>query len=170
MEKVTIEGYVGKPKGMKQVLWERGLWKDDGSMVVGDAKEQLQSCTDFSNEKGALEDMVSSRGHVLMMSPKGHPELAGVGVEYSWGKSKMHYRRNNDCVPAHLHANIVGALDSDTVLPLWRIRRFARKARDYRCAYKCDDTQSHSAIEKLRKVHKCHRCTLDQDFKFISET
>ena len=88
------------------------------------------SCTDFFNEKGALEDMVSSRGHVLMVSPKGHPELAGVGVEYSWGKSKMHYRRNNDCVPAHLNVNIVGALDSDTVFPLWRIRRFARKARD----------------------------------------
>ena len=25
---IIDEGYVDKPKGMKQVLWERGLWKE----------------------------------------------------------------------------------------------------------------------------------------------
>ena len=25
---VVLEGWAGKEKGLKQVLWERGLWKD----------------------------------------------------------------------------------------------------------------------------------------------
>ena len=30
-----------------------------------------------------------SRGHICMLSPKGHCELAGSGIEYDWGKMKM---------------------------------------------------------------------------------
>ena len=42
------------------------------------------------------------------MCVKGHPELAGVGVEYSWGKSKQKFRRDiNDRVALHLRANVV---------------------------------------------------------------
>ena len=29
------------------------------------------------------------------MSPIAHPELAGNGIEFAWGFSKMHYRRKN---------------------------------------------------------------------------
>ncbi|CAN0056590.1 unnamed protein product [Sphacelaria rigidula] len=42
------------------------------------------------------------------MSPKLHPEDAGVGIEYSRGKSKQKFRREiNDEQPGHLHTNIV---------------------------------------------------------------
>ena len=38
----------------------------------------LSSCWDFAHEKTALEELVESRGHILRMCVKGHPELAGV--------------------------------------------------------------------------------------------
>jgi len=43
-----------------------------------------------------LEELVHSRGHILLMSPKGHPELAGKGVEYAWGAAKLLFRKIND--------------------------------------------------------------------------
>lgn len=37
--------------------------------------------------------MVESREHIIIMSPKYHPELAGVGIGYGWGKAKLEFRR-----------------------------------------------------------------------------
>ena len=77
--------YVGKAKGIKQILWERGLWKENmtmkgsknamtGAVIKPSAKEALADCLDFSNEKTMLMEMVEGRGHVLMMTPICHPE------------------------------------------------------------------------------------------------
>ena len=46
---------------------------------------------------------------------------------------------------------------------------YERKARDYRHAYKWPGTKAFWAVEKLRKVCRTHRCTMDQDIKFIME-
>ena len=81
-----------------------------------------------------LEKRVTDQGHILLMSPKGHPELAGLGIEYSWGKAKTEFRKKKNCVPKDLHANIVNALAED-VLFLLRVRKFARKTREYMRAY-----------------------------------
>lgn len=81
--------YVGQPKGKKQILFERGLWKagmvekideDDpkGRDQSTSMDHVLGQCTDFRNETGALQTLVEARGHLLVMSPKGHCELAGV--------------------------------------------------------------------------------------------
>lgn len=80
--------YVGLAKGKKQVLYERGMWK--AGMVErvdeDDSKGRDQSlsmdhvlscCPDFREETSALQTLVDARGHVLIMSPKGHCELAG---------------------------------------------------------------------------------------------
>eukprot|EP00733_Pompholyxophrys_punicea_P001340 Pompholyxophrys_punicea_v1_NODE_628_length_1560_cov_14.393094.p2 type:complete len:261 gc:universal NODE_628_length_1560_cov_14.393094:630-1412(+) len=165
-----IEGYVGKAKGKKQVLWERGLWKpgmtadhDDPSMNMD---KVLSSCPDFLNEISALQALFQSAGHILVMSPKCHPELAGVGIEYSWGKAKLEFRRHiNDQVPAHLHQNIEKSLRTgpNDPLPLWRIRKFARRTREYRRVYseKNSATLAYPEIEKMRKLRKCHRNILE---------
>ena len=81
----------------------------------------------------SFQELMVSHGHLAEMSPKCHLELAGVGVEYSWGKAKMHFRRHTDHISRHLHANIEAAMASD-VLTLLRVRRYARKARAYRRA------------------------------------
>ncbi|CAM9880058.1 unnamed protein product, partial [Laminaria digitata] len=80
-------GYVGKAKGRKQVFWDRG-WFVDGMSTAATAAPEMNIDTffgnlpDFKNERPALQHLVESRGDILLLSPKFHPELAGVGIVY----------------------------------------------------------------------------------------
>ena len=104
------------------------------------------------------------------MSPKGHPELAGKGIEFSWGVSKKYFRKINNCKGKDLHANIE---KSFTVIDLPQARRNAQRTRSYRAAYdttgKSEEqlATSFALVEKFCKDHKCHRNILDQDTKEI---
>lgn len=86
--------YIGLAKGKKQILYERGLWKPGMVEKVDDddpkGRDQsmsmdyvLGNCLDFRNETSALQTLVESRGHILIMSPKGHCELAGVPTAHA---------------------------------------------------------------------------------------
>ncbi|CAM9642953.1 unnamed protein product, partial [Sphacelaria rigidula] len=171
------EGYVGKPKGSKQVLWERGWYVDGMSTKAKDPKmnidQVLGQLPDFKNECTALQHTVQKRGHILVLSPKFHPEVAGVGIEYSWGMSKLKFRRElNDEVPKNLHQNILAFMCRKNILTLSRIRRFARRTRDYCRAYlklEKDATgiESKDKIEKMRKTCKAHRNIIDMEPGFI---
>ena len=131
-------------------------------------------------------------GHILISSPKYHPELAGVGIEYSWGKAKLEFRRNiNDCVPTHLRENVKKALDI-SILSLERVRRFARRTRDYKRVYEYirdhesdfnrvgesglieqkegEKLQGHKMIESMRKKQKEHRCIMNLDTAYINKS
>ena len=178
-KEVIEEGYIGKPKGMKQVLLERGLWKEGMKKRLEDDDEAgtslsmhhvLFECWDFATETTALMEKLRARGHILLMCVKCHPELAGVGIENTWGKSALHFRRNNDCVAAHLDANVQNSLHSAN-LPLRTIRKFACRTREYLRAYMCPDgeTSTHAHVEKLRQTFKCHRGSLYFDFHFIRD-
>jgi hypothetical protein len=133
----------------------------------------LSMCTDFAEEWSAFKKIVHDRGHILRTSPKGHPELAGVGVEYGWGGSKLVYRRTNDCIAKNLHKNIVASF---LVLTLARTRKYARRARSYRSSYKMinelgasdkDRAGSFQEVEKFVAVSKIHRCILNQETRFL---
>ena len=73
------EGYVGKAKGMKQVLWERGWYVDGMSSVSTDPKPNIEmvlgGLPDFKNERSALQHTVEKRGHISgaisQISPRG---------------------------------------------------------------------------------------------------
>ena len=52
---------------------------------------------DFFDQPSLLSLEVAKRGHILLFSPKGHPELAGKGMEHDWGLSKRHHRKHNAC-------------------------------------------------------------------------
>ena len=136
-EKTSVkEGYVGKAKGMGQVLWECGWYVDGMSTITNDTENNigqvLGHLPDFRNERTALQDTVESQGHILVLPPKFHLEVADVGIEYSWGISKLKYRRElHDEVTKHLHRNIVASMCPETVLTLSRVSRFARRMRDY---------------------------------------
>ena len=99
-----------------------------------------------------LAEKLRARGHILLMSPKCHPELAGVGIENSWGKSAMLFRRHNDCVAANLHANVLNSLNSLINLPLSTIRQFGRRTREYARVYAghAAAATKHAAVERLR--------------------
>ena len=130
------EGYVGKAKGVKQVHWERGWYVYGMSTITKNAETNisrvLSNLPDVRNERTALQHTVESRGHILVLPPKFHPEVAGVGIEYSWGMSKLEYRRElNDEVPKHLNSNIVASMSPETILTFSRARRIERRTRDY---------------------------------------
>lgn len=110
--------------------------------------------------------MVHCTGDLLLMSPKGHPEVAGKGVEYCWGYSKMYFRKHNDSAYKNLRANVDKALCLEVVLPIERVRRFARKAREYRNSYLFSN--NHLDVEKFRKTQKAHRCTMWDDYGYLS--
>jgi hypothetical protein len=179
------EGYANKAKGMRQIAWERGLHhpteegKMHGRKVEEDSEEDptlslphvLSNCWDFAHEKTALQEYVESRGHILRMCVKGHPELAGVGIEYSWGKAKQKFRRDvNDRKSGHLHRNIVTCFSrADAFLPLCRIRKYARKTRAYRHAYRVGKSTCFADVEKLVGQRKQHRSAEVFDKKWLND-
>jgi hypothetical protein len=56
-------------------------------------KYLLGNCTDFEEEETMLQSMGTKMGILVDCTPKCHPELAGEGIEYSWGCSKNCYRK-----------------------------------------------------------------------------
>ncbi|KAJ1427294.1 hypothetical protein B484DRAFT_396149 [Ochromonadaceae sp. CCMP2298] len=103
-----------------------------------DALAALARCVDFKTETTALQELLESRGHILVTSVKCHPELAGCGIEYSWGKSKLEFRKKNNCTGkkrCNLKDRVASSLDIGSVLPLERIWKFERRTRDYKNVY-----------------------------------
>ena len=105
------KGWQGQPKGLLQVLWERG-WIDtgnldkytidpatdaDGKVLEGAEQWSLRClmarCLDFAEELTALQHVGKELGVSVIISPKFHAELAGEGIEHSWGVTKGIYRR-----------------------------------------------------------------------------
>mmetsp|Transcript_14417 Transcript_14417/g.38266 ORF Transcript_14417/g.38266 Transcript_14417/m.38266 type:complete len:201 (-) Transcript_14417:231-833(-) len=169
---------------MRQIAWERGWHKppSEGKMHGRKVDEEdgsedpsfslphvLSNCWDFSHEKTALQEYVESRGHILRMCVKGHPEMAGVGIEYSWGKAKQKFRRDvNDRKPGRLHRNIVKCFSREPkFLPLGRIRKYARRTRCYRRAYRDGKSSNLVSLEKLVQQYKQHRSAEVFDRKFV---
>ena len=117
-------------------------------------------------------------GVQLQLTPKCHPEIAGRGVEYAWGYSKLRFRIDfNDAVASHLKDNVIKSLDA-SVLTLNRIRKFARKAREYKLTYALlfhyeesgKERTGKDTIEHVTKLFKAHRSAMDADYGFISSS
>ena len=122
------------PKGLVQVLAERGLYKP--GMRLQEMREVLGRCPDFKAELGILENVLLSRGHILRMSPKSHPEVAGCGVEYVWVYTKLRFRRQfNNRESKKLRVNVFKSFDPQ-VIDVCRCRQYVRKNRDYLLVYK----------------------------------
>jgi len=104
-----LQGWEGKPKGILQILYEHGLIAESNyqSMTLDGRKNPLTGqidestslrhllaqCADFRNELSALQALGKDLGVVVDSTPKYHAELAGEGIEYSWGHAKGVYRR-----------------------------------------------------------------------------
>ena len=141
-------------------------------------REILKRCADFANETPQLEFIAHKYlGAFIRLTPKCHPEIAGRGIEYAWGYAKLRFRRGiNDAVASHLEENVKAALSRE-VLTINRIRKFARKARDYKLTYSYlvaladgeDASAAKARIEHLTKLFKQHRSAIDADYKFIAD-
>ncbi len=106
-ERKIIEGWVGKLKGMLQVLWERGFInkgnlqqytvdgkKDAYGVLIPNTslKLMVSNLQDFEEEESLLQSIGQLMGVTIDCTPKCHCEFAGEGIEYSWGCSKNEYR------------------------------------------------------------------------------
>lgn len=154
------EGYLGKPKGVKQVLVERGLLDPSNigkyylDKIGTDEEEEpyclralLAKCADFEAEETKMTFVMRQLGVEVELSPICHPELAGAGVEYDWGKSKKHFRKKRSEIAGSVtEAKFAELVDdslrggpdvdgSDAPLQLTSVLRFARKAHFFKLAY-----------------------------------
>ena len=108
-KETVAPGWVGQPKGLLQVLSERGL-TERGSLekytldgrkdnITGTIYLQcllhhiMTECTDFKHGESALQYLGSQVGVKVLLTPKFHAELAGERVEYTWAHAKAYYRR-----------------------------------------------------------------------------
>lgn len=88
----------------------------------------------------------------------------GNGIEYDWGRMKQNFRRKNKYVDFH---GLILASMGPQSLPLSTSRKFSRKARAYRRAYRQGIDNEHTSIENMVKKFKAHRNATDFAKAFI---
>lgn len=114
---------------------------------------------DFKNQKSALEETVTSAGHIFELYPKYHCECNWI--ERYWGAAKKEARRECDYSFKSLDKNINAFLDS--VCPAGetpsKIRRYFHKSFSYIEAYSQDKNadEAFAIVQKFSKIHKSHR-------------
>jgi hypothetical protein len=151
---LVIPGWQGQPKGLMQVLWERGFidkssldkYTLDGrkNPITGEVNLQLSlrhilaNCKDFKDEETALEFLGTQLGVTVKLTPKFHAKLAGEGIEYSWAHSKAFYRRlplSQKRGRESVKKLVRDCTCPDSVLTKVRMEKFAARARAYICTY-----------------------------------
>jgi hypothetical protein len=60
------------------------------------------ACHDSVNQPTVLERMFREKGHIVVASPRYHPDLAGLGIEYCWKRQWCFRRQINDMVSTNL--------------------------------------------------------------------
>ena len=139
----------GIPKGMRQVLRERGI--NITNMTAPDMRKVLESHHDFKYEKTRVEHLLTKHGHRVFFIPKYHCELNPI--ERVWGHSKKYTRAHCNYSFRQLEDAIEPALDTVSVD---LIRKFFRKARDFMKAYR-EDVPAGPALYQTVKKYKSHR-------------
>lgn len=158
-----------KPKGIKQVLSERGLWSDyrpDGSrmLLVCPSKEGKSTCSgplccartlmasqpDFQSQKGKLQEEIEARNHTVIFYPKFHCELNFI--ERFWCSSKYYSREHCSYSLEGLRKTVPEALHS---VPSSTIYRYHQRCERYIDAYKSG--YSYGTKDFTERTHKSHR-------------
>jgi hypothetical protein len=76
-----------------------------------------------------MYELMAVLGIGMKQTPEGHPELAGRGVEYCWGKSKYEFRKHNNFVSSkeNFEKRVMAALAS---VQYAEIEKNARSSKD----------------------------------------
>ena len=112
--------------------------------------------------------------NITIRGVKGHPEIAGQGIEYCWGYIKRKYRKLNDLNPKNLHDNVIRATSQVQVEHQWA---FDRRCREHMRAYlhlaktstivnSYDENES--AREHIKK-QRTHRNVSELEHAFLAE-
>jgi len=146
----------------------------------------LSMCLDFLEEKTCLMYLGEHLNVEVDRSTKCHPELAGEGIEYTWGRAKGLYRKarlldkkgkENFLALVKRCLSTEEGKDLGSLTPAM-IRKFSRRARQYILTYfwiehgmeeKIKEGElSESNIEKVKREFKTHRNAIDFDERFIN--
>jgi len=163
----AMQGGDGIPKGVQQVLAERGLWRNglrltcksclDGSLSCC-ARKIMANQPDFLEQRSNLTITVEAAGHLADFYPKYHCETNFI--ERVWGEAKRIARK--DCLFnfAKMAEQVPDIIRN---VPLEHIRRYHRRAWRYIDAYSKDLTgrMAEWAVQKY-KGHRKVSITLDK--------
>jgi hypothetical protein len=177
--KMKPEEYEGKVKGARQILKERGLWKDKMTKKGKPGKPEtswlrvLQQQKDFLLAKSMLAEAVEERGGDCILLPKYHCECNPI--EYLWGHAKRQVRSHCDFKLESLRTNLALALQTvekaddernpgrgGLGVPRSTVQLFWRKAHSYHEVYNTTNATAHTAgqeRELLRKKRQSHQKT-----------
>ena len=145
-----------------------------------DAHAVLASCPDFQYEKTALQQPVESRGYILLPSVVCTPETAGGGIEYGWDKLKYEQRKQSDSAVkledgVKFVERVKALCRSKIILPMSRVFKFQRRARDYIRLYIAlgsrvgTSAPSYQDLERMRTKQSTHRNIMEIDRSFVQE-
>ncbi|KAJ3881314.1 hypothetical protein F5051DRAFT_437009 [Lentinula edodes] len=131
--------YPDEPKGMQQVLMERGLWKAKLLMKCkGDCPDAIDCCVrrvlslqpDFQEQISLVQEVIEAAGHLCLFLPKFHCEINFI--EYFWGAVKRYLREHCDYTFKTLRENMPKALAS---IQVELIRKWEHRAWRFIDAY-----------------------------------
>ncbi|KAI0354346.1 hypothetical protein OH77DRAFT_1549785 [Trametes cingulata] len=159
--------FPGMPKGMREVLIERGLWTAGLLMRCGDgekcdpdaasccAKRILDLQPDFQEQKSLVQEVIEAAGHLCIFLPKYHCELNFI--EFFWGAVKRYLREHCEYTFSALQANMPLALKSVSVqlIRKWE-HRSLRWMEAYESGLSSKDAQFQVKAFSSRK-YKSHR-------------
>ena len=148
--------FVGKPKGAKQIAYERSLWRP--GMVLKDETDTsrsifhaLNKCSDFHIFiKSILQELIEGLGHCCDFLPKFHCELSPI--ERVWAKSKKYVRNFSDDTRDTMLKNIRKSF-CDENLPSSTIAKYFGKVYRYALGYQKGD----GLAAQMCKKYKSHR-------------
>ncbi len=148
----------GRPKGIRLILKERGLWPEGGlNRICSECKKHFpitDNCCavrllslqpDFLAQRPLIREVIEDRGHKVIFYPKFHCELNFI--EMFWGAAKRYTRNNYDYSFKGLEKTVPEALNS---ISLETIRCYACRAWRFMDAYRKELT----GIEALHAVKK----------------
>eukprot|EP00957_Ditylum_brightwellii_P044730 3391929-Ditylum_brightwellii.AAC.1 len=138
----------------------------------------ISGLMDFVEEKTLLQHMGEAAGRNLGISvtidrsPKGHPEVAGEGIKYTWVCAKFYMRtvpvgKRKTAVQFWREVRLSLSTTECAILNCNKIRKFAARARDYISTYhllhsasanrsKVTTPLQMTDIEKMKKLYHFH--------------
>ena len=176
----VIKGYVGLQIGLLELLWRRGYIDPLSPKLLIDteARTIARNIPYFKDEPSEIEFTMKEYGVDIMFTPKAHYELAGRGIEYLWGVSKIRFRSENSKLTNdervnNLKERVHKLLSS---IPINIIQKYSRRVREYKLSYLYLLSDSNNNvdlklkdIEKMKKDWKGKRCVLNQDTSVVKD-
>ena len=134
----------GENIGLRECLKRRGKYKE--GMSRKQMVNELSSHPDFATELSLAEKIATDAGHHCIFLPKFHCECNPI--EQLWAEAKRETRKHCNYSITGLLANVEPSLNA---VPLDRIRKFLRKAREYVEIYRHGVTAVKEVEEALKK-------------------